>query len=67
MQWTHGEFFFADQRIQQGGLAGADATEYGNVQVTVLQLFQHRLHGFVIVREGIANAGWQARVFDEVL
>ena len=35
--------------------------------MTMLQFVEHALNRFVVVGEGIANAGWQPRIFDEIL
>jgi len=66
MQRADREFFLADQRIQQRGLAGADATESRDVQMAMLQFVQHSFDRSIIMDQGLANAGRQSRILDQV-
>jgi hypothetical protein len=66
MQRADREFFLADQRIQQRGLAGADATESRDVQMAMLQFVQHGFDRSIIMDQGLADAGGQSRILDQV-
>ena len=66
VQRAHREHFFADQGIEQRRLTGTDAAECREVQVPVLQLVEHCLDGFVVVRQRLANALRKARIVDQL-
>jgi hypothetical protein len=51
MQRADSELILTDERIQKRRFARADAAENSEMQVPVLELLEHGLHGFVIVRQ----------------
>ena len=51
MQRADCECIFADQCIDERRFTSADASEYGKVQMAMLDFVEHALNSFVIVRQ----------------
>ncbi len=65
MQRAHGKAVFTDQRVQQRRLAGTHTAECGQVNMAVLELLQHGLHGVVVLRQRLPYAWGKAIVVDQ--
>ncbi len=56
------EVMLTEEGVKRRGLADADPTKDGDMDVPALQLGQHGLHLAVVVRQGLPHLGGDARV-----